>query len=306
MEALLKRIGQGDVIILDGATGTELERRGVPMDSVAWSAAALNTHPDVVRQVHEDYVRAGADIIITNTFASARHMLEPAGMGDLVVELNQRAVALAKEAASRAAGDRRVYVAGSISHMRPGNHSELMPSGEQARANYREQAEILAEAGVDLLMLEMLSDYKQSSYVIEGAISTGLPTWVGFSCKLSDDRSEVLLLGQGDDGFGEALDSLMAIGGSLVSVMHTEVEDTGPALEVVREHWDGPVGAYPHAGTFVMPNWQLEDVISPETFLEEARRWVDMGVQLVGSCCGIGPDYIRMLKEGLPTRVAGG
>ena len=104
MEALLKRIDNGDVIILDGATATELDRRGVPMDSVAWSAGALETHPDVVRQVHEDYIRAGADIVTTNTFSSARHVLELAGMGDLVVKLNRRAAALAKEAVAAPPG----------------------------------------------------------------------------------------------------------------------------------------------------------------------------------------------------------
>ena len=181
MEALLKRIDNGDVIILDGATATETERRGVPMDSVVWSAGALKTHPDVVRQVHEDYVRAGADIVTTNTFSSARQVLGPAGMGDLVVELNQRAVGLAKEIVRRAAGNRRVYVAGSISTMSSRLQSEPMLPAEQARTSYREQAEILAEAVVDLLMLEMMRDLEQSSYAIEAAASMGLPTWVGFN-----------------------------------------------------------------------------------------------------------------------------
>ena len=135
--------------------------------------------------------------------------------------------------------------------MSPRLQSESTIPPEQARAGYREQAEILAESGVDLLMLEMIRDRDQASYAIEAAVSTGLPVWVGFSCKLSDDRAQLLLLNDGNDKFGEALDSLMAIGGSLVSVMHTEVEDTAPALEVVRERWNGPVGAYPHSETFV-------------------------------------------------------
>ena len=99
---LQARIGRGEVIILDGATGTELQSRGVPMHGFAWSAAALDTHPETVRAVHEDYVRAGADVIITNTFATARHVLEPAGLGERVRALNQRAVALAQEARENA------------------------------------------------------------------------------------------------------------------------------------------------------------------------------------------------------------
>src|ERR671915_1409709 len=114
MNDVQERLDAGEVVILDGAMGTELERRGVPMDEVAWDAAALLTHPDTVREVHEDYIRAGADVIITNTFATARHVLEPAGMGERFRELNTRAVVLAKEARENAA-EGEVFVAGSIS-----------------------------------------------------------------------------------------------------------------------------------------------------------------------------------------------
>ena len=103
MSDLRQRLDRGEVIVLDGAMGTELERRGVPMDDAAWSAAALITHPDTVREVHEDYIRAGADVIITNTFATARHVLEPAEMGGQFRELNTRAVTLAKQARENAA-----------------------------------------------------------------------------------------------------------------------------------------------------------------------------------------------------------
>lgn len=94
---LEQRIEDGEVIILDGATGTELEKRGVPMDEAAWCAAALATHPEVVRSVHEDYILAGADVIITNTFPAAKHVLEEAGLGGRFRELNARAVELAWE-----------------------------------------------------------------------------------------------------------------------------------------------------------------------------------------------------------------
>ena len=302
MEALQKRLDNGDVIILDGGTGTELQRRGVPMHGVAWSAAALLTHPDVVREVHEDYIRAGADVIITNTFSAARHTLEEAGMGDSVAQANTRAVSLAKEARDMAAEDRPVYVAGSVSTFFPGLQPELIPPAEQARASYREQAQLLAEAGVDLIILEMMRDVEQSSFAIEAAGSTGLPTWVGFSCKMSSD-GRVLLFDSLDETFAESLESLLAPGASLASVMHTDVDDTAPALRVLRERWDGPLGAYAHSGSFVMPDWQFDGTISPADYLARAQEWVQMGVQVVGGCCGIGPEHIRALRDGLPARV---
>ena len=81
--------------------------------------------------------------------------------------------------------------------------------------------------------------------------------------------------------------------------MHTEARDVAAALEVVKQQWTGPLGAYGHSGQFVMPNWQFNDVISPETYLTQARIWVAAGARLIGGCCGIGPDHIRLLSEQL-------
>lgn len=185
---------KGKVIILDGATGTELQRRGVPMHGFAWSAAALDTHPEIVRAVHEDYIRAGADVIITNSFSTARHVLEPAGLGDRVRALNQRAVTLAQAARENtrenAASGRPVAIAGSISSFR----ADGTPA-EQLVANYNEQAELLTEAGVDLIALEMMYNVEQAVPAIRAALTTGLPTWVGFSCRVARDGSVQLLDG---------------------------------------------------------------------------------------------------------------
>ena len=103
--------------------------------------------------------------------------------------------------------------------------------------------------------------------------------------------------------FAQALETLLPLGGSLVSVMHSNIEDTVPALRVVQDQWTGPIGAYPESGDFVMPNWQFDQIVSPEELLGQAKQWVQMGVQLIGGCCGIGPEHIRVLKEGLPARV---
>ena len=111
---LAERINRGDVIILDGAIGTQLQEMGLPIYHTAWAATALNTHPATVQVMHEQYIKAGVDIITTNTYASARHNLEPLGLGDLTGELNRRAVLLAREARQDGArtpgGDRRLDI----------------------------------------------------------------------------------------------------------------------------------------------------------------------------------------------------
>ena len=172
MNGVQERLDRGEVLILDGAMGTELERRGVPMNDVAWDAAALATHPDLVREVHEDYIKAGADVIITNTFATARHVLEPAGMGGQFRELNNQAVTLAKEARENVA-DGSVFIAGSISTMSAHDDHSYEPRAEKARDNYQEQAEVLAESGVDVIALEMMRDLEQTSYAVAHPLKAG-------------------------------------------------------------------------------------------------------------------------------------
>jgi methionine synthase I (cobalamin-dependent) len=111
---LAERIDRGEVIILDAAIGTQLQEMGLPIYHTAWAATALNTHPATVQVMHEQYIKAGADIITTNTYASARHNLEPLGLGELTGELNRRAVLLAREARDKTARERPVVIAGSM------------------------------------------------------------------------------------------------------------------------------------------------------------------------------------------------
>ena len=296
METLEQRFEDGGVVLMDGGTGTELEKRGVPMDDAAWCATALATHPEVVREVHEDYIRAGAEVIITNTFPAAKHVLQEAGVGKRFRELNARAAELAQEARENSA-EGPVYVAGSISTFPAKLDHGYDPDEREARANYTEQAEVLAEAGVDLIVLEMMRDLEGAKYAIEAAITTGLPVWLGFSCQRAEDGT--LMLWSGRNTLAEALEELPMQEVSLVSIMHTQIEDTVPALQEIKKHWDGPLGAYPHRGEFIMPNWQFIDMISPEDFASEARQWLEAGSQVIGGCCGIGPEHIRLLKEQL-------
>jgi S-methylmethionine-dependent homocysteine/selenocysteine methylase len=294
---LQTQLDQGKVIILDGATGTELQRRGVPMHGFAWSAAALDTHPETVRAVHEDYIRAGADVIITNSFSTARHVLKPAGLGDHVRALNQRAVSLAREARENAAAGRPVAIAGSISSFRAG-----VASAEQLAASYREQAELLAEAGVDLIALEMMYSAEHVAPAIRATLTTGLPIWVGFSCQVTGDGTVQLLDGSPlATGLRQSLALLapLSLGRAAVTVMHTLTRDIASALEIVRQHWFGPTGVYAHSGEWIDPNWQFIDMISPEDYLTAAQRWIELGTQIIGGCCGIGPEHIRLLKERL-------
>ena len=117
-DVVLRRLADGEIVIIDGGMGGQLQAEGVPMDEVAWSARANLDRPDVVQRVHEAHIRAGAEVIIANMFAASRAALEPAGLGDHVAEANRNAVGAALRARS-SAGTRPVVVAGSISSFCP-------------------------------------------------------------------------------------------------------------------------------------------------------------------------------------------
>ena len=299
-----QRLDGGEVVLLDGAISTEIERRGVQMDRLVWSGLGSKLGSDTLLEVHKDYIRAGADVITTNTFSSARHSLAAAGHGEATREVNAMAVSLAKRAIEEAAQDRTVLVAGSISPF--GAYKEIAgfeaPPLDLLRDSYREQAEILAEEGADVLLLEMLRDVERASVIVESALATGIPVWAGFSSMVVENKTVMALSDYtvgGDVTFAEMLEQVMALGGDMAIVMHSEVEYIRPTLEVMKDKWNGPLGAYAHSGTWDRPKWNFDSIISPDDYLDAARGWVDAGARLIGGCCGIGPEHIRLLNENL-------
>jgi S-methylmethionine-dependent homocysteine/selenocysteine methylase len=302
-EAIAARLAGGGTVLLDGATGTELQRRDVPMDDAAWCALAALTHPDTLRAVHEDYVRLGCDVITTNTFASARHLMARAGREDDTKLGYRRAVEIAQEARERAAAGRPVAVAGSISTMRPArkgtdrrDQADAVPL-MQGRANLREAAETLAEAGVDLLLLEMIGDLDWGCTALEEALTTGLPVWIGTTCRRSADGT-ITSFHADTPSYPGLVQALAALGPQAMGVMHSSIPDTGPALTELRRCWAGPTLAYPEAGWFEMPDWRFVEV-EPDAFAEAGLGWVADGARIVGGCCGLGPRHIEALARRL-------
>src|SRR5580765_1528427 len=116
IDSMRERMARGEIVVLDGGTGTELQAAGVPMDGEAWSAVANLTHLDTVQALHSSFLEAGADVLITNTFAAGPGPLTAAGYGDRVDEANRNAVAAAEAARARAGRD-DVVIAGSMSRM---------------------------------------------------------------------------------------------------------------------------------------------------------------------------------------------
>ena len=287
--------GEGRPIILDGGMGTALERNGVPMDDKVWSGRAMLTHPDAVRSAHEAFIEAGAEAILTNTFSTARHMLEPGGLGSEVRKINSLAVDLAKQARERVARS-PVAIVGSICEWT----SDLNPtwcSPEVVGQAAREQAEVLAESGVDILALEMCERVELSEAVTDAIIGLGLPVWMGVSARTHQGQTELATASYADCSFEEMVKRISTYPVDIVNIMHTQIPDVDRAFEIVRRYWSGPIGIYPESGFFTMPNWNFVDVISPEDLVAEANTWVKNGVRLLGGCCGLGPEHIKALAN---------
>jgi S-methylmethionine-dependent homocysteine/selenocysteine methylase len=304
MTNISEKLDSGEIILLDGGVSTEIQKRGVPLDPNVWSGLTTKTHPDEVRQVHEDYIRAGSDVITANTYSTARHVLESINLGHESKILNYKSVQIAKEARDIAAtGD--VWIAGSMSSMPPLTSDHEVAADKHAESSYQELAEVLAEAGVDLILAEMMRDIDNATMVIQAAVSTGLPVWIGYSTMMSESGADVkgLRWKNIDDGttahdFSTLVKTLSPLGGQAAGIMHTRVGDIGPALEVLGEHWPGPKLAYAETGRMLVPDWSFEEICSPQKYAEEVEFWVTKyGVQIVGGCCGTGPEHILALRK---------
>ena len=300
-------INNTNPIILDGGIGTELERLGAPMDHEAWCAVALESHPQLVRDVHRSYIDAGADIITVNTYAATRHALTNGGIEENFTSWNKLAVQLARETLDASEVDRNILIAGSVSNF---GHFNDQYTDTQLAPNFRDQAEILIENGVDVIILESLGAKTSTIVTALNAISEfGVPIWVAVSCAEDHDSGQ-LFLGIEESRIdshrplahqelGEAIATIMDTAGSALLVMHSTVDTTLPALQLMQSHYAGLRGAYPNAGYWLRPEWAFVDQISPQNYLERARKWLDTGARIVGGCCGIGPDHIAALSKGL-------
>jgi homocysteine S-methyltransferase len=287
--------GYGPPLIIDGGMGTQLQARGVPMDDKVWSGRAVLSHADAILDTHRAFIQAGAEVIIANTFAAARHMLEPGGWGDHVEEINLKAVSLAKQARDRSA-ERPVAIAGSICEWAPTDN----PQWHNAQAVYdsaREQATLLAEAGVDLIALEMCQEIELSIAVTEAALEAGLPIWIGMSAKKHQGCNHLSVFDDPKLDFESLVKALSGYPAMLMNIMHTPVTDIDESINLLKQYWHGPIGVYPESGYFTMPDWHFVDIIEPLTLAEMAQGWVDSGVRMVGGCCGLGPDHIAALSK---------
>ncbi len=282
--------------LIDGAVGTEILRRGMPTTLPLWSAHVLLSDggAESLAALHADYARAGADILVTNTFRTTPRALGKAGRSGDWRAVNVRAVRAARAGAAEAPG-RAPLVAGSIAPLEDCYSPHLVPEREVCLAEHRRQAGLLAELGVDFLLIETMNSGVEAAAALEAARGTGLDCLLSLCVKAPGH----LLSGEPLDG---VVPGLLRAGGErlrgvLLNCAAPEtLETVYPRLAALVP--DRPTGLYAHLGE---PDdhdgWTLPDRHEPERYADWIAARLGDGARIVGGCCGTTPDHIAALRR---------
>ena len=294
-----EKLNQNELVILDGGVGTELQKRGIEMDESWCGTASRNT--EILKQVHLDYIKAGAQVITTNTYASSRLLLDAAGVGKDFEEINLKAISAAKAARDEVSDD--ILIAGSLSHRYPIAHGDMQSNAtiqfEQSvlQEATDEMANFLSENGCDLILLEMMYHPDRIQTVFESAKKTNKPIWAGFSTRRNENGDILSLTDSVNVAFREIVKIIKDYELDAVGIMHTDVNIVSDSIKIVREIYDGTILVYPDSGGWVSPNWIFDKVIKPHELKARAEEWAKEGVQILGGCCGLSPEHIQAVAE---------
>ncbi len=274
------------VLVADGAMGTMLYAKGVFINRCF---DELNiSMPDMVREVHAEYLRAGSEILETNTFGANRVRLATFGLAERLGDINQAAVRIARETAGRQA-----FIAGALGPL--GTHIEpLGPiSYAEARAIFSEQAEALLNAGIDLLILETFSNIEELREAVFAARAAAGDTMTIVAQVTIDDDGN-LRGGTSTETFTRLLDEwpVDVIGCNCSAGPRVTLE----TIEKMRQYSKKPLSAMPNAGHPARVEGRNIYLCSPEYMAQYARRFLWAGVKIVGGCCGTTPEHIKLVK----------
>jgi len=285
-----------DMTLLDGGMGQELIRRADAAPTPLWSTRVMIDQPDLVRDVHADFIAAGADVITVATYTATRCRLGPAGLGADYERLQTTACQLAVEAR----GDRSdVQIAGCLSPYGWTYRPELAPPFDELWPQYAETAALQAPF-VDLIICETMGSIEEARAAVTGAALTGLPVWVSWT--LHDDDHAQLRSGE---RLGDAIDALTELQPAAMLINCSVPEALTAAMPALGAS-PVPFGAYANGFTHIVDDYQPGQVttvlgnrhdLTPAAYADIARGWLDQGATIVGGCCEIGPDHIAALRE---------
>lgn len=292
MKSIEERLRKKPVLLLDGALGTELFRRGIDTRLPVWSAHALATNPEVVREIHQDYIRAGAEIITTDTFRTTTRALGKKGLANRARELTFLAVEEAKEARAQTA-KHPVWIAGSVAPLEDCYEPNLVPDFKTAFREHSEFVEWLVEAGVDLILIETMNSVDEAKAAAMAACRVNLPFFVSFTCAPGGRI-------YGGEEIEQAVQAVLPLHPSALLINCTPSADVSAALCLLVQASQLPAGAYANIGKpEPVFGWEFTHEVDIPRYTDYAKEWVDCGAKIIGGCCGTTPEYIAALKHSL-------
>jgi len=303
-EKIMKKVANGNVIVLDSGISTELERRGAKMRDTQWSGSVSIEAFDLLVDTHKAYIDAGADVITVNSYASSRLVLDNTKSEENFKEINRKNIEAALEAREKS-GVKDILIAGSISHQaswqRDGTRVKAqietqIPDCELHDA-FNEMIGFHENGGVDFLLLEMMNIPYRMKPLFDCVSLSRLPVWCGFSAKRKTENSEITSWHDENISFEEIVKLSLDYKFDVLGIMHTSVDLISDCIQIIKKHHSGAVMAYPDSGYFKSPNWQFSEVISPSELIEFVLPWVDNGVNIIGGCCGLGPEHTKQLAS---------
>ena len=299
-EKIIQKFKSNQLVLLDGGIGTELEKRGLKMDATWCGSSSLQTQ--ILTKLHMDYINAGSNIITTNTYASSRIMLESGNFGNKFHEINIKAIECAKNA-REILNKKDVLIAGSISHRYPiadgdlNSNASINVSDSQLKESCEEMSKLLCDNGCDIILLEMMYHPERMQIVFDSIKNINKPVWVGFSARKSDDNKILSLSDSINLPFNELIQIIKYYHIDCVGIMHTSLDIIGECIEIIKQNFSGPLMVYPDSGKFISPNWIFDEIISPKEFSLLAKGWFNIGVQVIGGCCGLSPEHIQAVYK---------
>lgn len=282
------------LVVLDGAMGTELQRRGYDTKLPLWSATANFDSPELVEQIHKDFILAGADIITTNTFRTTKRTFSKAGTPKKAVEATQAAVALAKKAAKSA--QRKIFIAGSVTTLEDCYEPGLVPEKNILEQEHTFQIKLLASLEVDFILVETINSISEASAISKIIYELGIPFLISF---VTDGNGNLL----SGEPLNDAVLSVIKYSplGIMLNCRSLEVLDND--LSVLQSVYKGVTGVYANGcgKPAQKAGWDFDEHIHPtENYIQFTRKWISQGIKVIGGCCGTTPEYIKaisLLKE---------
>lgn len=277
---------------LAGATGTEIFRRGFPTKLPLWSAQVLFEKPELLKQIYIDYIKAGADIITTNTFRTQRRTLAKAGLSAETERINRLAVEIAAQARKESGIERPVYIAGSITTLEDCYRPDLIPSQHELEKEHQEQVRLLADTPIDFFLLETFNSIREAVVAAKAAAETGKPLAVSFTANADGD----ILNG---DTWDEAVRQLLNCNPFAILVNCVPEAVATKALEKIKSSTDLPFGVYAN-GAGIADNedgWKFTTADYIDKYIHSCSHWVELGATIIGGCCGTNPEYTHAYSQ---------